>query len=101
MIGFDVFVQLTTVIRVSQAVSGETVMETLIERLMRTALEHAGGLPTLYRTARKMSAVCGIDCRAKYLLFLQLFCNQLPHPFDRRDANDGCQMHKRPDGRLS
>src|SRR5712671_3242536 len=33
---------LTTVMRVSQAVSGEIVLETLIETLMRTALEHAG-----------------------------------------------------------
>jgi predicted ATPase/signal transduction histidine kinase len=33
---------LTTVIKVSQAVSGEIVLETLIDTLMRTALEHAG-----------------------------------------------------------
>jgi predicted ATPase/signal transduction histidine kinase/CheY-like chemotaxis protein len=33
---------LATVIKVSQAVSGEIVLETLIDRLMRTALEHAG-----------------------------------------------------------
>jgi signal transduction histidine kinase/CheY-like chemotaxis protein len=33
---------LTTVIRVSQAVSGEIVLEKLIDTLMRTALEHAG-----------------------------------------------------------
>ena len=33
---------LTTVIKVSQAVSGEIVLETLIDMLMRTALEHAG-----------------------------------------------------------
>jgi predicted ATPase/signal transduction histidine kinase/ActR/RegA family two-component response regulator len=33
---------LTTVIKVSQAVSGEIVLEKLIDKLMRTALEHAG-----------------------------------------------------------
>jgi len=33
---------LATVIKVSQAVSGEIVLETLIDTLMRTALEHAG-----------------------------------------------------------
>ncbi len=33
---------LTTVMRVSQAVSGEIVLEKLIDTLMRTALEHAG-----------------------------------------------------------
>ena len=33
---------LTTVVRVSQAVSGEIVLERLIDTLMRTALEHAG-----------------------------------------------------------
>jgi len=33
---------LSTVIRVSQAVSGEMVLEKLIDTLMRTALEHAG-----------------------------------------------------------
>ncbi|MDB6086227.1 MAG: histidine kinase [Gammaproteobacteria bacterium] len=33
---------LTTVIKVSQAVSGEIVLEQLIDTLMRTALEHAG-----------------------------------------------------------
>ncbi|HEY4968681.1 MAG TPA: hypothetical protein VII35_02185, partial [Steroidobacteraceae bacterium] len=33
---------LTTVVKVSQAVSGEIVLEKLIDTLMRTALEHAG-----------------------------------------------------------
>ena len=33
---------LATVIKVSQAVSGEMVLETLIDRLMRAAIEHAG-----------------------------------------------------------
>ena len=33
---------LTTVIAVSQALSGEMVLDTLVQRLMRTALEHAG-----------------------------------------------------------
>lgn len=33
---------LTTVIKVSEAISGEIVLETLLETLMRTALEHAG-----------------------------------------------------------
>jgi PAS domain S-box-containing protein len=33
---------LTTVIKISQAVSGEIVLENLIDTLMRTALEHAG-----------------------------------------------------------
>ena len=33
---------LATVIKVSQAVSGEMVLEKLIDRLMRTAIEHAG-----------------------------------------------------------
>jgi len=33
---------LATVIKVSQAVSGEMVLETLIDRLMHTAIEHAG-----------------------------------------------------------
>jgi signal transduction histidine kinase/CheY-like chemotaxis protein len=33
---------LTTVVKVSQAVSGEIVLERLIDTLMRTALEHAG-----------------------------------------------------------
>src|SRR5215470_6197463 len=33
---------LTTVIKVSQAVSGEMVLEKLIDKLMRTAIEHAG-----------------------------------------------------------
>jgi PAS domain S-box-containing protein len=36
------FLDLATVIRVSQAVSGEMVLEKLIERLMRAAIEHAG-----------------------------------------------------------
>src|SRR5262249_59299822 len=33
---------LATVIRVSQAVSGEIVLEKLIDTIMRTAIEHAG-----------------------------------------------------------
>ncbi|MES0177962.1 AAA family ATPase [Mesorhizobium sp. M0025] len=33
---------LATIIRVSQALSGEMVLETLIDRLMRSAIEHAG-----------------------------------------------------------
>jgi len=33
---------LATVIKVSQAVSGEIVLEKLIDTLMRTAIEHAG-----------------------------------------------------------
>jgi len=33
---------LSTVIKVSQAISGEMVLETLIDRLMRVAIEHAG-----------------------------------------------------------
>src|SRR6185295_2082997 len=33
---------LATVIKVSQVVSGEMVMEKLIDRLMRAAIEHAG-----------------------------------------------------------
>jgi len=33
---------LATVIKVSQAVSGEMVLEKLIDKLMRTAIEHAG-----------------------------------------------------------
>ena len=33
---------LATVIKVSQAVSGEIVLEKLIDALMRTAIEHAG-----------------------------------------------------------
>src|SRR6202020_520273 len=33
---------LATVIKVSQAVSGEIVLEQLVDSLMRTALEHAG-----------------------------------------------------------
>jgi PAS domain S-box-containing protein len=36
------YLDLTTVMRVSQAVSGEIVLEKLIDTLMRTALEHAG-----------------------------------------------------------
>ena len=43
---------LATVIKVSQAVSGEMVVEKLIDTLMRTAIEHAGaerGLLMLYR----------------------------------------------------
>jgi PAS domain S-box-containing protein len=36
------FLDLATVIKVSQAVSGEMVLEKLIDRLMRTAIEHAG-----------------------------------------------------------
>jgi predicted ATPase/signal transduction histidine kinase/ActR/RegA family two-component response regulator len=36
------YLDLTTVVRVSQAVSGEIVLERLIDTLMRTALEHAG-----------------------------------------------------------
>jgi PAS domain S-box-containing protein len=36
------FLDLATVIKVSQAVSGEIVLENLIDRLMRTAIEHAG-----------------------------------------------------------
>jgi len=34
---------LATVIKVSQAIAGETVLEPLIDTLMRTAMEHAGG----------------------------------------------------------
>src|SRR4029077_7544027 len=34
--------ELATVIKVSQVVSGEMVMEKLIDRLMRAAIEHAG-----------------------------------------------------------
>jgi hypothetical protein len=33
---------LATVIKISQAVSGEMVLEKLIDRLMRAAIEHAG-----------------------------------------------------------
>jgi hypothetical protein len=33
---------LATVIKVSQSVSGELVLEKLIDRLMRAAIEHAG-----------------------------------------------------------
>lgn len=33
---------LATVIKVSQAISGDTVLEKLIDTLMRTAIEHAG-----------------------------------------------------------
>jgi PAS domain S-box-containing protein len=47
---------LATVIRVSQAVSGEIVLEKLIDTLMRTAIEHAGaerGLLTLPRGAEQ------------------------------------------------
>jgi PAS domain S-box-containing protein len=36
------YLDLTTVVKVSQAVSGEIVLEKLIDTLMRTALEHAG-----------------------------------------------------------
>jgi predicted ATPase/signal transduction histidine kinase len=36
------YLDLATVIKVSQAVSGETVLEKLIDTLMRTAIEHAG-----------------------------------------------------------
>jgi PAS domain S-box-containing protein len=36
------FLDLATVIKVSQAVSGEMVLEKLIDRLMRAAIEHAG-----------------------------------------------------------
>lgn len=34
---------LATVIKVSQAISGETVLDRLVDTLMRTAMEHAGG----------------------------------------------------------
>ncbi|HEX8881613.1 MAG TPA: AAA family ATPase [Candidatus Acidoferrum sp.] len=37
------FLDLATVIKVSQAVSGEMVLKTLIEKIMRAAIEHAGG----------------------------------------------------------
>src|SRR6202035_5316270 len=50
---------LATVIRVSQAVSGEMVLEKLIDTLMRTALEHAGaerGLLILSREAEQRIA---------------------------------------------
>jgi PAS domain S-box-containing protein len=47
---------LATVIKVSQAVSGEMVLERLIDRLMRTAIEHAGaerGLLIVQRSAEQ------------------------------------------------
>jgi PAS domain S-box-containing protein len=50
---------LATVIKVSQAVSGETVLERLIDTLMRTAIEHAGaerGLLILSRGAEQRIA---------------------------------------------
>jgi PAS domain S-box-containing protein len=40
--GSDEYLDLATVIKVSQAVSGELVLEQLIDSLMRAALEHAG-----------------------------------------------------------
>jgi predicted ATPase/signal transduction histidine kinase/GAF domain-containing protein/CheY-like chemotaxis protein len=43
---------LATVIKVSQAVSGEIVLETLVDTLMRTALEHAGAQRGLLILAR-------------------------------------------------
>src|SRR5262249_39655639 len=43
---------LATVIKVSQAVSGEMVLEKLIDRLMRAAIEHAGAERGLLITAR-------------------------------------------------
>jgi predicted ATPase/signal transduction histidine kinase/CheY-like chemotaxis protein len=51
---------LTTVVRVSQAVSGEIVLEKLIDTLMRTALEHAGAqrglLIVLHGGAQRLEA---------------------------------------------
>ena len=44
---------LATVIKVSQAVSGEMVLEKLIDTLMRTALEHAGAERGLDSSARR------------------------------------------------
>ena len=44
---------LATVIKVSQAVSGEMVLEKLIDRLMRTAIEHAGAERGLLITAAR------------------------------------------------
>ena len=52
---------LATVIKVSQAVSGEMVLEKLIDTLMRTAIEHAGaerGLLILPRWRRAANR-CG------------------------------------------
>ena len=50
---------LATVIKVSQAVAGEIVLQTLIDTLMRTALEHAGaqrGLLILFRHGGESAA---------------------------------------------
>src|SRR5262249_13504402 len=44
---------LATVIRVSQAVSGEMVLERLLDTLMRTALEHAGAERALLILSRQ------------------------------------------------
>jgi PAS domain S-box-containing protein len=43
---------LATVIKVSQAISGEIVLEKLLETLMRTAVEHAGAERVLFITPR-------------------------------------------------
>jgi PAS domain S-box-containing protein len=43
---------LATIVKVSQAISGEMVLETLIDRLMRTAIEHAGAERGLLITPR-------------------------------------------------
>jgi len=65
---------LATVIKVSQAVSGEMVLEKLIDRLMRAAMEHAGaerGLLILQRgeEARvEAEATTQLDCIAVRLL---------------------------------
>ena len=51
---------LATVIKVSQAVSGEMVLEKLIDSLMRAAIEHAGAERGLLILPRGMHAAnCG------------------------------------------
>ena len=48
---------LATVIKVSQAVSGEIVLERLIDTLMRTAIEHAGAERGLLILSRKVTNI--------------------------------------------
>ena len=75
---------LATVIKVSQAVSGEIVLEKLIDTLMRTAIEHAGaerGLLILSRGARlriEAEATTGGDTVAVQLRDQSVTASVLP-----------------------
>jgi len=64
---------LATVINISQAVSGELVLEKLIDAIMRTAIEHGGaerGVLVLSRSTESRIAAQGTMCDGRIVVKL-------------------------------